>query len=136
MKNAPPNLERIFAAIPALYSVYDLEWNVVAATDALLASVKRSREELIGRNQFEAFPDNPDDPDASGNATMLAAFERVLAEKAGHTLPEVRYDVADENGHYKQRWWRPLNEPVFGPEGEIEYIIHGLVDVTTEVTGK
>lgn len=130
-----PDFERIFAALPGAYAVFDLHWNYVAATDMLLKTVNRSREEVIGKNQFEAFPDNPDDPDAKGNATMLAGFQRVLDERVGHSLPPTRYDVADENGVFQERWWRPVNEPVFGSDGEIRYIIHGIVDATAEVKG-
>ncbi|GAA5153031.1 hypothetical protein GCM10023321_22630 [Pseudonocardia eucalypti] len=124
------DLERIFNAIPGQYAAYDLDWNIVAITDGLLAAVGRSRDEVLGKNQFEAFPDNPDDPDASGNAVMLAGFERVLSEKKGHRLPIVRYDIADADGVFRERYWRPLNEPVFDAEGNVRYIIHGVEDVT------
>lgn len=129
----PVDLERIFRAIPAQYAAYDLNWNIVAMTDAMAASLGRSPDEVVGRNQFEAFPDNPDDPDASGNATMLGAFERVLAEKTGHVLPVTRYDIAGEDGVFHERYWKPLNEPVFDGDGNIEYIIHGVEDVTASV---
>lgn len=127
------DFERIFSAIPAQYAAYDLDWNIVAITDALLESVNRSRDDVLGKNQFEAFPDNPDDPDASGNATMLAAFQRVLDEKSGHVLPTTRYDVAGPDGVFHERYWRPLNEPVFDDDGNIRYVIHGLEDVTASV---
>jgi PAS domain-containing protein len=104
-------------------------------TDTMLASLNRTREDVIGKNQFDAFPDNPDDPDASGNATMLGAFERVLAEKAGHVLPVTRYDIAGDDGAYHERYWKPLNEPVYDDNGDIRYIIHGVEDVTDSVLG-
>lgn len=128
-----PDFERIFNAIPANYAAYDLEWNIVAITDTSLATVGRAREDVVGRNQFEAFPDNPDDPDAAGNATMLGAFERVLEEKKGHVLPITRYDIADADGVFRERYWRPLNEPVFDESGQIRYVIHGVEDVTASV---
>jgi PAS domain S-box-containing protein len=127
------DFQRIFNAIPAQYAAYDLDWNIVAITDPMLASLGRSREEVVGRNQFDVFPDNPDDPDASGNATMLGAFERVLAEKTGHVLPVTRYDIADEDGIFRERYWKPVNEPVFGDDGTIRYVIHGVEDVTASV---
>lgn len=128
-----PDFERIFSAIPANYAAYDLDWNIVGITDACLAAVGRERADVIGRNQFEAFPDNPDDPDAAGNATMLGAFQRVLDENVGHVLPITRYDVADADGVFRERYWQPLNEPVFDDAGKIRYVIHGVVDVTASV---
>ena len=127
------DFERIFNALPAQYAAYDLDWNIVAMTDSLLASLGRAREDVVGRNQFEAFPDDPNDPEASGNATMLGAFERVLEEKTGHVLPITRYDIADADDVFRERHWRPLNEPVFDGEGRIQYVIHGVEDVTDSV---
>ena len=127
------DLDRIFRAVPAQYAAYDLDWNIVAITDLMLASLGRSREDVVGRNQFEAFPDNPEDAGAGGNAAMLGGFERVLAERTGHVLPTTRYDVADADGVFRERHWKPLNEPVFDDTGEIVYIIHGVEDVTAAV---
>lgn len=124
------DFERIFNAIPAQYAAYDLDWNIVAVTDTLLRSLGRSREDVVGKNQFEAFPDDPGDEKSSGNAAMLGGFERVLAERTGHVLPITRYDVADPDGTFRERYWRPLNEPVFDDAGNIVYIIHGVDEVT------
>ena len=126
-----PDFERLFNAIPANYLALDLDWNIVAITDAGLNG--RSREDVIGKNQFEVFPDNPDDPDAAGTATMLAALKRVLAEEAGHSMPVTRYDVADSTGAFREYYWKPVNQPVFDDHGEISHIIHGVEDVTEAV---
>ena len=127
------DLERIFNALPAQYAAYDLEWNIVAVTDALLRSLKRDREDVVGKNQFEAFPDDPDDATSSGNASMRGGFERVLAERVGHRLPVTRYDVAEADGTYRERYWLPFNEPVFDEAGDIVSIIHGVEEVTDSV---
>lgn len=123
-----PDFERLFNAIPANYLVLDLEWNIVAITDTCLDG--RAREDVVGRNQFDVFPDSPDDPDAAGTATMLAALERVLEEKVGHAMPVTRYDVADADGVFRERYWKPVNQPVFDGNGDITHIIHGVEDVT------
>ena len=53
----------------------------------------RTREELLGRHLFEAFPDNPGDPDASGVRGIAASLERVLASGQPDTLSLQQYDV-------------------------------------------
>jgi PAS domain-containing protein len=126
-----PDFERLFNAIPANYLVLDLEWNIVAITDRCLDG--RSRSDVVGKNHFEVFPDNPDDPDAAGTATMLAALQRVLDEKEGHSMPVTRYDVADVEGVFREHYWKPVNQPVFDGSGEISHIIHGVEDVTDAV---
>jgi hypothetical protein len=49
----------------------------VAATNARLR-VTHSTRESLGEGLFELFPDNPDDPAASGTRNLRASLERVL----------------------------------------------------------
>ncbi|GAB7006473.1 hypothetical protein JCM18899A_39460 [Nocardioides sp. AN3] len=126
-----PDFERLFNAIPANYLVLDLDWNIVAITDTALG--ERARADVVGRSQFEVFPDNPDDPDASGTASMLAALSRVLEEKTGHVMPVTRYDIADADGVFQVHYWRPVNQPVFDENGAITHVIHGVEGVTGTV---
>jgi len=39
------------------------------------------------------FPDNPDDPAASGAANLRASLERVLATRAPDTMAVQKYDI-------------------------------------------
>ena len=44
-----------------------------------------------------------------------------------------RYDIRrpdTEGGQFEERYWSPINTPVFSPNGEIAYIIHRVEDVT------
>jgi hypothetical protein len=123
------DFERIFNAIPANYIVLDLDWNIVAITD--MATGGRPRSGIVGKSQFEVFPDNPEhESGASGTATMLAALQRVVREKVGHSMPVTRYDVADEHGVFHERHWRPVNEPVLDQAGNVTHVIHGVEEVT------
>ena len=44
-----------------------------------------------------------------------------------------KYDIrrpAESGGEFEERWWNLKNSPVFGPRGEVAYIIHAVEDVT------
>jgi serine phosphatase RsbU (regulator of sigma subunit) len=43
-----------------------------------------------------------------------------------------KYDIpiAGRPGEFEERWWSPINTPVLGPDGEVEWIIHRVEDVT------
>jgi signal transduction histidine kinase/DNA-binding response OmpR family regulator len=44
-----------------------------------------------------------------------------------------KYDIrrpAKEGGGFEERWWSPVNSPVFGSRGDLAYIIHRVEDVT------
>jgi PAS domain-containing protein len=120
---------RIFNSAPAHYIVVDRDLRIVGATDAFLAAMRRNRDDIVGRIITEEFADNPDDPDANGTEVLRTALERVMVERAGHKLPVQRYDI-ELDGVFQERYFQPLNEPVFAEDGEVEFIIHGVEDVT------
>lgn len=45
---------------------------------------------------------------------------------------DIRRPDADGGG-FEERHWSPVNTPVFGPDGELAYIIHRVEDVTEAV---
>ena len=58
----------IFAAAPGPYLLLapDPAFTILAVNDAYLAATMTRPEQLVGRGIFEAFPDNPADPAATG----------------------------------------------------------------------
>src|ERR1700760_165444 len=41
-----------------------------------------------------------------------------------------KYDVRRPTGGFEERYWSPVNAPVFGPDGRILYVSHRVEDVT------
>src|SRR5262249_41665658 len=44
-----------------------------------------------------------------------------------------KYDIrrpAAEGGAFAERYWSPVNSPVFGSDGDVDFIIHRVEDVT------
>lgn len=102
----------------------------LAVNDAYLTVAGRSREELIGREVFETFPDNPDDP--RGARALRTSLERVAATGERHTMALVRYsvEVADRPGAVEHRYWSPVNVPVLDVDGSVRLILHRVEEVT------
>lgn len=122
--------------LPGLYWVFDPEFRIVAATDEVLKAGMRTREEVIGRRIVEAFPDNPDDPDASGVANLTASLERVRKTLAPDPMPVQQYDVerpAQDGGGYEVRYWSVINCPLLDRNGELLYIYQRAEEVTEYV---
>ncbi|MFH6782173.1 ATP-binding protein [Methylobacterium sp. MA0201] len=101
-------------------------FTIIEVNAAYLTATMRTREGLIGRALFDAFPDNPDD------TVLRASLKRVLATRAPDAMLDLRYDIAGPDGTFEQRWWNPLNAPVIGEHGEVEAIIHQSTDVTLQ----
>ena len=53
----------------------------------LAAGSTHTTPETLGRGLFEVFPDNPDDPAASGTSNLRASLARVLKTRLPDTMP-------------------------------------------------
>jgi signal transduction histidine kinase len=128
-----PDFRVLFESAPGLYLVLTPDFKIVAASDAYLRATMTRREEVLGQGIFEVFPDNPDDPHATGVSNLSASLERVLRNQAPDAMAVQKYDIrrpAAEGGGFEERYWSPVNSPVSGPTGEVAYIIHRVEDVT------
>lgn len=125
----------LFESAPGLYLVLTPHLKIVAASNAYLSATMTQREQIVGRDIFDVFPDNPHDSSATGVRNLRASFERVLKNRAADTMPVQKYDIRrpqSEGGGFEERYWSPVNLPVLGKDGEVEYIIHRVADVTSD----
>jgi signal transduction histidine kinase len=104
-------------------------FTMVAATNARWRAT-HTTPETLGRGLFEVFPDNPDDPAATGTNNLRASLERVLETRRPDTMPVQQYDIRGPDGSFEVRYWSPKNLPILSPLGEVLYIIHRVEDVT------
>lgn len=128
-----PDFRALFEAVPNLYLVLDPELRIVAVSQAYLSATLTRREDILGRGIFEVFPDNPDDPAATGVSNLRASLLRVLSQKRADVMAVQKYDIQhppSEGGGFEVRHWSPINTPVLRPDGELAYIIHRVEDVT------
>lgn len=128
-----PNFQELFEALPGLYVVLDRDFRIVAVSDAYLAATMTRREEIVGRELFEVFPDNPDDPTASGVGNVRASLERVRQTRQPDTMAIQQYDIRrpnDEGGEFEVRYWSPVNSPVLDERKRVSFIVHRVEDVT------
>lgn len=123
----------LFESAPELYLVLAPDLTIVAVSDAYLRATMTRRDQILGRGLFEIFPDNPDDPAASGTRNLRASLEQVLASHVPDTMAVQKYDIRrpeSEGGGFEERFWSPINTPVMNSSGELAYIIHRVEDVT------
>ena len=128
-----PDFQALFRSAPGLYLVLAPDLTIVAVNDAYARATMTERHEIVGRNIFDVFPDNPDDPAATGVANLRASLDRVLSLRRPDIMAIQRYDIrrpASEGGGFEQRHWSPLNTPVLDANGDVAWIIHRVEDVT------
>jgi PAS domain S-box-containing protein len=125
-----PNFQRLFEEIPGLYLVLDPEFRIVAASNAYLAATMTTRDEIVGRYLFDAFPDNPDDPEASGSRNLRESLERVRRSREPDTMPVQKYDIRRPDGTFEERYWSPVNSPLLDEHRRLRFFVHRVEDVT------
>jgi signal transduction histidine kinase len=128
----------LFESAPGLYLIMrpDPDFTILGASDAYLRATLTTREKIVGRGVFEVFPDNPDDPGATGTSNLRTSLERVLANKTSDSMGVVKYDIRrpeSDGGGFEERFWSPVNSPVLSPSGDILYIFNRVEDVTEYV---
>src|SRR5437870_5432444 len=127
------DFQALFESEPGLYLVLTPALTIVAVSDAYLKATMTKREEILGHGLFEVFPDNPDDPTATGVRNLKASLDRVLTNRVPDTMAVQKYDIRrpeSEGGGFEERYRSPVNSPVLGADGKIAYIIHRVEDVT------
>jgi signal transduction histidine kinase len=128
-----PDFQTLFESAPGLYLVLTPNLKIVAVSNAYLQATMTERESILGRGLFEVFPDNPDDPAATGVHNLKVSLQNVLKNQMPDVMAVQKYDIRrpeSEGGGFEERYWSPMNSPVFGPDGKIAYIIHRVEDVT------
>jgi PAS domain-containing protein len=132
-----PNIdhEAVYRQLPLPVLLLTPEFVIVDANEAYLAATGRTREQLVGLNVFDAFPDNPADSHASGVQDSKASLGRVLATGKADVRSFQKYDVEvpGSPGQFAARYWNTVNAPVFGPDGHIVQITHILEEITDRV---
>jgi PAS domain S-box-containing protein len=128
-----PDFQVLFQSAPEPYLVLSPRLLIVAVNDAYLQATMTERDDIIGRHLFDVFPDNPNDPTSSGTKNLAASLDRVLERQAPDTMAIQKYDIrrpAWSGGHFEERYWSPVNTPIFDARGQVAFIIHRVQDVT------
>ncbi|MFL5163807.1 MAG: PAS domain-containing protein, partial [Microvirga sp.] len=122
------NFEALFSASPNPYVLLDLSLTIVGMNDAYLHVTMRKREDLLGRNMFEAFPS---DPDSSSHRQLRGSLEKVVREKTADYLSLIEYAIPLPSGQgFEERYWSATHTPLFNHNGEMTFILQHTVDVT------
>ncbi|MFD2872334.1 PAS domain S-box protein [Mucilaginibacter ximonensis] len=120
---------------PNMYLVLSPDLYIITASDAYLQATETTREAIAGKYIFDAFPDNPELPDADGVQNINASLQAVLRTKKPDYMRIQRYDVPDNQnpGKFITRYWDPSHTPVLDEDGEIAYIIQLATNVTDKI---
>ncbi|WP_439648389.1 sensor histidine kinase [Croceibacterium aestuarii] len=121
------DFETLFSRSPNPYVVLDPNFAIVWMNEAYLDVTMRRREEIIGRNMFDAFPS---DPGSESHRLLRGSFERVLDSAETDEIALIRYDIPNPDGGVEEHYWSATHTPLLDEKGDVAFILQHTVDVT------
>ncbi|WP_171904824.1 PAS domain-containing protein, partial [Hoeflea olei] len=118
----------VFDLLPSPHMVLDRNHCYVAVNKAYEAAVMRGRDELIGRNLFDLFPN-----DGESGKRLLASLDRVFETGEADTLAYIPYDIPrppEMGGGMEQRYWTAVHTAISDRDGVERFVLQNTVDVT------
>ncbi|MGM0506010.1 MAG: PAS domain-containing protein [Bacteroidota bacterium] len=106
-------------------------YTILDVNDAYLEATYSRRSDLMGQGVFEAFPDNPNQPESNGVQKLKTSLREVLMHGKPHVMGLLRYDipVRNKSGMFEKSWWEPRNLPVFDESEKLQFIQHTVQKV-------
>ncbi|WP_329342821.1 SpoIIE family protein phosphatase [Streptomyces sp. NBC_01352] len=132
MNDSAIDYAAVFQALPGMVALLTPGLVIADVNEEFLRAAGRKREQVVGRLLFDVFPENPNDPAATGMRNLKASLQRVMATGERDAMALQRYDVEDPErpGHWQERYWSPCNAPVLDPGGEVVLLVHRVEEVT------
>jgi PAS domain S-box-containing protein len=130
---SPPDHSLLFRASPYPYLVMSNDLTIIDANPAYLRAVGRTKEDIVGRYVFDAFPENPGDPDSTNIREVKASLETAIATGRPHTTPFLRYAVPEQTPDgtvFKEMYWSTVHTPAVDDAGNVAFVFQNAIDVT------
>jgi PAS domain S-box-containing protein len=128
-----PDYKLLFRSVPATCILFNTDYTILEATDVYLRMTMRSREDIVGRNVFEAFPDNPNDTSSHNTSLLKVSIDKAIQSKQPDTMVSLRYDIPlpeEKGGGFDTRYWDVIHTPIVNTEGKVLFVTQKTMDVT------
>jgi len=107
------------------------DYTILDVNNAYLKATNTSRDALLNKPVFSAFPENPNDRESENIARSTFSFKEAIATKRPHTTSNYRYDIpVPGTDVFVERYWTTTNTPILDEAGEVMFLLHTPIDVT------
>jgi len=114
----------LFDSLPMAIAVLNFNLEIIEVNEAYLDVTKRSRETLIGRPIFDAFP-----AEGESRRALRDSIERARDSGKTDVLPMLHYPIP-VNGGFEDRYWSCSHVPLQNEKGEVAFIVQNTQDVS------
>ncbi|TFF27709.1 PAS domain-containing protein [Jiella endophytica] len=127
-KNGALDFAGVFDLGTAPQMILDRDLCFVAVNRAYEAVTMRGREDLVGKNLFEMFPES-----SEAEQRLKLSIETAFSTAQPDTIALIPYEISrplDRGGGRELRYWSASHIPILDAEGEAVYVIQTTNDVT------
>jgi PAS domain S-box-containing protein len=121
-----------FHSLPGAYIVFaanDPEFTIIEENDAHAQMAMVDRDYVIGKPLLEAFPDTSDEYVRAGQSRLLQSIRKVIQTGKADSMPDLKYDLKDRDGHLVQKYWRVTHHPILR-DGSVAAVYQATEDIT------
>ncbi|HEV7618838.1 MAG TPA: EAL domain-containing protein [Burkholderiaceae bacterium] len=127
------DFKALFDKSPYPYLLLAPDLTIIGANGTYLRTAERSLEDIVGQHVFDAFPQNPDDPDDSSLRDLQASLERAINTGKPDSMALVRYAIprdTPEGMIFDERYWSIIHTPALDDKGKVAFLFQNPIDVT------
>ena len=120
------DFQTLFDVTPTPLMVVSPDLRIVGANSSFAEVAGRTRDRIVGRNLFEAFP-----AQIESTHLLRASIERAFSSGKTDVIPLLRYPVSttDDSG-VTDRYWSCSHVPVKNRFGNVIFVLQNTQDVT------
>ncbi len=128
-----PRLATIFESVHTPYALLTLDHRFIVANSAYSEATGRHVADLRGKSLFDAFPENPENAASGTAASITESINRVIDTGSADSLPIHRFDIADADGEFVERYWHTTTIPIHDADGKIQMLLLHVEELTSFV---
>ncbi|MEO8936591.1 MAG: response regulator [Burkholderiaceae bacterium] len=139
--NTSIDYRTLFLVSPNAYVVVTADYGVTEVNDAFLRLAHRQRDDVIGRNLFDAFPAEPDGSLPNDASALKQSIDRVFDTGQPDAVPFFRYSIAldtVEGRGYRDCIWRASHHPLANGSDSVVLVLQNpqnLADLRETLRG-
>ena len=128
------NFEQLFMSLRTAYMIFDVDpdCTILEENEAHAAIGMVNREDVIGKKLLDAFPDTSEKFKKTGKSDLVESIRKVARTGEVDILPVFGYDIKDQKGVLKQKFWEVSHSPIFDGDTVIA-VIQQSKDITNSV---
>lgn len=130
--NPTLNFEELFRSLGTAYMVFDVNdpvFTILEENQAHAEIAMLQRKDVIGMSLLDVFVDTPEAYTAEGESKLLTSIRKVIATGTPDTMPDLRYDLKDEDGAVTTKFWEVTHYPII-EDGQVKAVCQQSTDIT------